>query len=122
MTAPVQQCQPATTDPIDGLVYRLRYPAWSWSEAFGSNLDKEETLADLNAAADRIEELEKVVREARRFMDPGGDPTRLTRASLANSPEQAPQGLQNQSGINRSLSEGTPREGVSTSLEQEKTP
>lgn len=35
-----------------------------------------------------------------------------SRGWQTNSPEQAPQGLQNQPGIDRSLSEGTPREGA----------
>lgn len=65
---------------MDDLIYRLRYPAYSWTEAFGSNLDKEETIADLSEAADEIERLragdaqqpwpsrEVVAREIRRAM------------------------------------------------------
>lgn len=33
-------------------------------------------------AAERIEELERLLREARRCCDPAGDPTRLTHATM----------------------------------------
>ena len=48
-------------DPMCDLIYRLRHPAWSWTEAFGSTLDKEETIADLSEAADEIEQLREAL-------------------------------------------------------------
>jgi len=55
--------QPGTGDPMDDLIYRLRSPAWSWSEAFGSNLDKEETINDMVEAADEIVALQQSCEE-----------------------------------------------------------
>ena len=55
MTMP--RSSPDTSDPMDDLIYRLRYPAYSWTEMFGSTLDKTETIADMAEAADEIERL-----------------------------------------------------------------
>jgi hypothetical protein len=42
---------------MSDLIYRLRYPAMSWTQDGGSQLDKEETLRDMVEAADEIERL-----------------------------------------------------------------
>lgn len=54
--------QPGCGEP-SSLIERLRAPLWEHSAAMfcGPRLSQEETLADLNAAADRIEALEAFI-------------------------------------------------------------
>jgi hypothetical protein len=46
------------------LTYRLRHPAWSWTEQGGSRLDKEEAIQDMADAADEIDRLEAALKTA----------------------------------------------------------
>jgi hypothetical protein len=46
------------------LTYRLRHPAWFWTEQGGSQLDKEEAIQDMADAADEIDRLEAELKTA----------------------------------------------------------
>lgn len=46
---------------MSDLIYRLRYPAQSWTRDGGSQLDKDETIIDLADAADEIERLRETL-------------------------------------------------------------
>lgn len=80
MTAPVQQCQPDINPP--------HVPA-AFINALAEEGTKDEAIFWLQKKWNercylkaRVDELERVLREARRFIDPDRDPTALTNRAM----------------------------------------